>query len=390
MELGQVCLKRGEERDIRAGALWIYDNEIDWIDDLCAPGGIVDVIDSRRRFVARGYFNPASRITVRILTRDKAEAIDRAFFASRLAAAKVYRETLGFSDAYRVVFGESDGLPGLTVDKFHDCLSFQITTLGRERWKRDIVDILDELYHPACIYERDDVPVREKEGLSQVKTCVRGAVPAALTIREHDAVMAVDIENGQKTGHFLDQQENRGRLKPYVRDADVLDLCCCTGGFSVHAGLYGAASVTAVDASEDALALTRTNAEKNGVAVETVCANVFDLVKQYSDEGRKFDVVILDPPAFAKSRRALSGAYRGYKELNLRCMKLVRPGGFLLTFSCSQFMTPELFRQMATEAAADTGLRVRELEQLMQSRDHPALLGAEHALYLKGLVLQVL
>ena len=390
MELGQVCLKRGEERDIRAGALWIYDNEIDWIDDLCAPGGIVDVIDSRRRFVARGYFNPASRITVRILTRDKAEAIDRAFFASRLAAAKVYRETLGFSDAYRVVFGESDGLPGLTVDKFHDCLSFQITTLGMERWKRDIVDILDELYHPACIYERDDVPVREKEGLSQVKTCVRGAVPAALTIREHDAVMAVDIENGQKTGHFLDQQENRGRLKPYVRDADVLDLCCCTGGFSVHAGLYGAASVTAVDASEDALALTRTNAEKNGVAVETVCANVFDLVKQYSDEGRKFDVVILDPPAFAKSRRALSGAYRGYKELNLRCMKLVRPGGFLLTFSCSQFMTPELFRQMATEAAADTGLRVRELEQLMQSRDHPALLGAEHALYLKGLVLQVL
>ena len=170
----------------------------------------------------------------------------------------------------------------------------------------------------------------------------------------------------------------------------MLDLCCCTGGFSVHAGLYGAASVTAVDASEDALALTRANAGKNGVAVETVCANVFDLVKQYSDEGRKFDVVILDPPAFAKSRRALSGAYRGYKELNLRCMKLVRPGGFLLTFSCSQFMTPELFRQMAAEAAADTGLRVRELEQLMQSRDHPALLGAEHALYLKGLVLQVL
>ena len=390
MELGQVCLKRGEERDIRAGALWIYDNEIDWIDDLCAPGGIVDVIDSRRRFVARGYFNPASRITVRILTRDKAEAIDRAFFASRLAAAKAYRETLGFSDAYRVVFGESDGLPGLTVDKFHDCLSFQITTLGMERWKRDIVDILDELYHPACIYERDDVPVREKEGLTQIKTCVRGAVPAALTIREHDAVMAVDIENGQKTGHFLDQQENRGRLKPYVRDADVLDLCCSTGGFSVHAGLYGAASVTAVDASEDALALTRANAEKNGVAVETVCANVFGLVKRYSDEGRRFDVVILDPPAFAKSRRALSGAYRGYKELNLRCMKLVRPGGFLLTFSCSQFMTPELFRQMAAEAAADTGLRVRELEQLMQSRDHPALLGAEHALYLKGLVLQVL
>ena len=390
MELGQVCLKRGEERDIRAGALWIYDNEIDWVDELCAPGGIVDVIDSRRRFVARGYFNPASRITVRILTRDKSKTIDRTFFASRLTAAKAYRETLGFSDAYRVVFGESDGLPGLTVDKFHDCLSFQITTLGMERWKDDIVDILDGLYHPACIYERDDVPVREKEGLAQIKACVRGTVPAALSIREHDAVMAVDLENGQKTGHFLDQQENRGRIRPYVSGADVLDLCCCTGGFSVHAGLYGASSVTAVDASEDALALTRENAERNGVAVETVCANVFDLVKQYSDEGRKFDAVILDPPAFAKSRRALDGAYRGYKELNLRCMKLVRPGGFLFTFSCSQFMTPELFHQMVAEAAADTGLRVRELEQLMQSRDHPALFGAEHALYLKGLVLQVL
>lgn len=390
MELGQVCLKRGEERDLRAGALWIYDNEIDWVDELCQPGGIVDVIDSRRRFVARGYFNPASRICVRVLTRDKNETVDAAFFRARIERARAHRESLGFSDAYRVVFGESDGLPGLTVDKFHDCLSFQITTLGMERWKDEIVDILDALYHPACIFERDDVPVREKEGLPQIKACVRGTLPDTLEILEHDARMAVDLENGQKTGHFLDQQENRGRIQPYVAGAEVLDLCCCTGGFSVHAALYGAAHVTAVDASEDALALTRGNAARNGVAVDIVCANVFDLVKQYADEGRKFDVVILDPPAFAKSRRALEGAYRGYKELNLRCMKLVRPGGYLLTFSCSQFMTPELFSRMVAEAAADTGSRVRVLEQLMQSRDHPALLGAEHALYLKGLVLQVL
>ncbi len=390
MEIGQVCLKRGEEREKRAGALWIYDNEIDWIDDRCKNGGIVDVIDSRRRFVARGYFNAASRITVRILTRDADEMIDRSFFRRRLEQAKGFRETLGFSDSYRVVFGESDGLPGLTVDKFGSCLSFQITALGMECWKQDIVDILAELYRPACIFERDDVPVREKEGLEQIKRCVYGSVPERLEILEHDARMLVDVVNGQKTGHFLDQQENRGRLKPYVKDAHVLDLCCCTGGFSIHAALYGASSVETIDASEDALALTRKNAALNGVEVRTTCGNVFDLVKRYSEENRQYDVVILDPPAFAKSRRALEGAYRGYKELNLRSMKLVRPGGFLFTFSCSQFMTPTLFSQMAAEAAADTGREVRLLEQLLQSRDHPARFGAEHALYLKGLVLQVL
>jgi 23S rRNA (cytosine1962-C5)-methyltransferase len=389
MELGQVCLKRGEERDLRAGALWVYDNEIDWIDENCKDGEVVDIIDSRRRFVARGYFNSASRIAARVLTLDRDEAIDRSFFLRRIAAAKAFRESLGFSDSYRVVFGESDGLPGLTVDKFGDCLSFQITALGMERWKQEILDILVELYQPAGIFERNDVPVREKEGLPQIKQCVYGTVPARMEIREHDARMYVDIAGGQKTGHFLDQQENRGRLKPYVAGKSVLDLCCCTGGFSIHAALYGASHIEAVDASEDALALVRENAALNGVSIDTTCANVFDLVKAYSEEGRQYDVVILDPPAFAKSRRALDGAYRGYKELNLRCMKLVRPGGFLFTFSCSQFMTPELFHRMIAEAAADTGSQVRLLENLLQSRDHPARIGAEHALYLKGRVLQI-
>ncbi len=391
MELGQVCLKRGEERDLRAGAQWIYDNEIDWIDENCTDGSIVDIIDSRRRFVARGYFNAKSKIAARVLTLKKDEVIDRDFFYGRIARAKAYRESLGFSDSYRVIFGESDGLPGLTVDKFGSCLSFQITALGMEVWKQDIIDILVELYQPDGIFERDDVPVREKEGLEQIKACVYGKIPPRMEILEHDAKMYVDIENGQKTGHFLDQQENRGRIKPYVSGKSVLDLCCCTGGFSIHAALYGASSVEAVDASEDALTLVRENAALNGVdsSITTTCANVFDLVKDYSDEGRQYDVVILDPPAFAKSRRALEGAYRGYKELNLRCMKLVKPGGYLLTFSCSQFMTPELFYQMVAEAAADTGSQVRLLEQLLQSRDHPARFGAEHALYLKGLVLQI-
>jgi len=392
MGYGQVCLRRGEDSGIRAGACWIFDNELDWADDVCRDGDVVDVLDSRMRFLARGFFNSHSRIAVRVLTMDQSEEIGRDFFRRRIAAAWEFRRSLGFSDSCRVVFGEADGLPGLTVDKFADCLSFQIVSLGLERWKDEIVQILAELFRPRGIFERDDLPVREKEGLPQQKGCVYGTVPDTLEIREHDARMLVSIENGQKTGHFLDQQENRGRLKPYVGGRTVLDLCCCTGGFSIHAALYGAAAVEAVDVSEDALALTRRNAVLNGVEdrITTTCANVFDLARAYAAEGRQYGAVICDPPAFAKSRKVLDSAYRGYRELNLQCMKLTAPGGFLVTCSCSQFMTPELFWKMLREAAADSGRRVRLLESLLQSRDHPAALFAEQSLYLKGYILQIL
>ena len=257
-----------------------------------------------------------------------------------------FRRALGFDNACRVVFGESDGLPGLTVDKYGDCLSFQIVALGMERRKQEIIDILAELFAPKGIYERDDLSVREREGMEQVSGCVYGEVPATVEIREHDAIMGVDIPHGQKTGHFLDQQENRGRIAPYVKDETVLDLCCCTGGFSVHAALYGARSVEAVDVSAEALALTMDNARRNGVAdrITATEANVFDLVRAYEAQGRQFGCVICDPPAFAKNRRALDAAWRGYKELNLRAMKLTRPGGFLVSCSCSQPMTPESAR----------------------------------------------
>lgn len=392
MTYPKVCLRRGEETGVRAGKPWIFENQLDWADDVCKDGGIVDVLDSRMRFAARGYFNSKSKITVRVLTRDENEVIDRDFFRRRIERAWSVRRMLGFENSCRVVFGESDGLPGLTVDKFADCLSFQIVSLGMERWKDDIVAILAELFQPQGIYERDDVAVREKEGLPQIKECVYGTVPEEIEIREHDARMLVSIENGQKTGHFLDQQENRGHLRPYSAGRTVLDLCCHTGGFSVHAALYGAAHVQAVDVSETALAMVRGNAARNGVAdrVETVCANVFDLVRQDCEEGRQFGLVICDPPAFAKSRSALDGAYRGYRELNRRCMQLTEPGGFLVTCSCSQFMTQPLFEQMLTEAAKGAGRQVRLLERLLQSRDHPATLGEEHSMYLKGCILQVL
>jgi len=390
MQYSTVCLRRGEEKDIAAGSLWIYDNEIDWVDDTCRDGGVVRVVDSKMRFCALGFFNAGSKIVVRVLSRDENEEINKDFFRRKIRLAWESRQKLGFSNSCRVVFGESDGLPGLTVDKFADYLSFQIVSLGMELRKDDIIHVLAELFSPKGIYERSDLPVREKEGLSQQSGCVYGSVPEQVEIVEHDAKMLVDIAGGQKTGHFLDQQENRGRIKPYCEGETVLDLCCHTGGFSVHAALYGAKSVEAVDVSEEALQMVQENAKRNGVTVETTCANVFDLARQYSDEGRQFGLVICDPPAFAKSKRALEGAYRGYKELNLRCMKMVRPGGTLVSCSCSQFMTPELFLQMLREAAADSGRQVRLLETLIQSRDHPAALNAEQALYLKGYILQVM
>ena len=386
----QVCLNRGEEQDIENGSLWIYDNEIDWCTDTCRDGDVVTVLDSRRRFCAKGFFNSKSKIVVRVLTRDKDEEINREFFRKRITRAWEYRKSIGLTDACRVVFGDSDGLPGLTVDKFGDYLSFQMVSLGLERWKSEILEILVELFRPRGIYERDDLPVREKEGLSQIKKCVYGEVPEKIEIREHDARMLVSIPGGQKTGHFLDQQENRGILKDYVNGKTVLDLCCCSGGFSIHAGLYGAKSVDAVDVSESALGLVRENAKLNGLEnVNTICRNVFDLAKEYCEAGKKYDVVILDPPAFAKSRRVLESAYKGYKELNYRCMKLTKSGGFMVTCSCSQFMTKELFLKMLREAAKDSGREVRLIREVMQSRDHPAAIGEESALYLKGWVLSI-
>lgn len=390
--IGQVCLRRGEETGLRCGGLWVYDNEIDWADDICADGDVVEVLDSRLRFLAKGFFNRRSKIAVRVLTSEREERIDGDFFRRRIRAAWENRLALGFSNSCRVVFGESDGLPGLTVDKFSDCLSFQIVSLGMERHREAVISALIELFSPRCIYERNDIAVREKEGLPQCKGCVYGSVPQELLIREHDALMAVDIVNGQKTGHFLDQQENRGQLKPYCRNKIVLDLCCHTGGFSIHAALYGAKSVEAADVSEEALLAVQNNALRNGVAdrVTTRCVNVFDLVREYCEQERRFGVIICDPPAFAKSKRALEAAYRGYKELNLRCMQLCEPGGILLTFSCSQFMTQPLFEKMLRDAAIDSRRTVRLLERLVQSRDHPAALTEEHSHYLKGCVLQVL
>ncbi len=391
MQYGEVRLRRGEEKDILAGECWVYDNEVRWVDEDCQNGGIVDVTAFDGTFLGRGFFNGESKIIVRLMTREK-EEIDAAFIARRIRDAWLRRRQLGFDNACRVVFGDADGLPGLTVDKFGEYLSFQIVSLGMEAFKADIIDILVALFDSRGICERNDVSIREKEGLPLLSGCVYGQLPEKIRFRELDALMEADLLHGQKTGHFLDQQENRGRIRPYCRNARVLDLCCHTGGFSVHAALYGAKSVKSVDVSQSALDMLLGNAELNGVdhLIETACENVFDLVKRESDAGEIYDFIICDPPAFSKSRKTLDAAYRGYKELNMRCMKMVAPGGYLAPFSCPQFMTAPLFLQMLREAAADAGRQVQLLEILMQSRDHAAAIYSETNWYLKGYIVRVL
>jgi len=389
--LPQLRLRSGADKALRQGAVWVYDNQIESTTGGITPGDICDVFSAKGRFLGRGFYNPHSVIAVRILTWDREESIDEEFFRRRIQAAIDLRKQIGMYDSCRLIFAESDYLPALIVDKFCDVLVVQILALGMERFKETIINLLVELVSPQGIYERDDVPIREREGLPQQTGLLYGTVPDQLEILENEARMMVDVRNGQKTGYFLDQRENRAAIRPYVNGKEVLDCFCHTGGFAVHAGIYGAKHVTAVDISETALKTASENAALNGLEnVDFVCANVFDLLRDYDREGRQFDTVILDPPAFVKNRRALEKATAGYKEINLRGMKLVRPGGILITFSCSQLMTPERFLQMLRDAAGDLGRPVRLLEMRMQSRDHPASIAQEQPLYLKCFVAQVL
>lgn len=387
--LPQLKLRRGAEKDLLQGGFWVYDNQIEDTTGGIQPGDVCDLFSAGGKFLGRGYYNPRSRIAFRLLTRDREEAVDEGFFRRRLLAAWDLRKRLGYEETCRLVFAESDELPALIVDKFGPVLVLQTLALGMDRWKDTLVRLLAELLAPQGIFERNDVPIREKEGLPQQKGVLYGEVPDRLEIRENEARMLVDVKNGQKTGYFLDQRENRAAIRPYVRGARVLDCFCHTGGFSVHAGLYGAEEVTCVDISRPALDVAMENARLNGLSnLRPVCANVFDFLREQDRLGERYDTVILDPPAFVKNRRSLEKAYAGYKEVNLRGMKLTRPGGILITFSCSQLMTPELFLAMLRDAAGDLRRPVRMLELRMQSRDHPAALGQAQPLYLKCVVLQ--
>jgi len=389
--MAKVLLQKGKEKRTEEGHPWVYDNEINKVEGTYENGDIVDVYNWKNNFIGRGYINNNSKIRVRILTRKK-EEINRDFFMKRIKEAWEYRKMMVDTSSCRVIYGEADFIPGLIVDKFGDYLSVQTLSLGIEKYKDIIVDILDELLNPKGIYERNDVQVRELEGLEQKKGFLKGPFDTKIEIMENEIKMLVDIENGQKTGYYLDQRENRAALKPFVKNARVLDAFTHTGGFALHAAYYGAKDVTAVDISDHALEYVKSNAALNNLQdkIHVVQANVFDILKEYQKNGEKFDVVILDPPAFCKSKSALEGAYRGYKEINLRAMKILNPGGFLVSCSCSHYMYPEIFRAMLLDAANDAKRTLRFIETRYQAKDHPVVSGYDESLYLKCVIMQVL
>lgn len=388
--MATVTLRKTRETRVRGGHPWIYATEIEKVDGAFENGDIVDVCDFRGKWIGRGFYNPASQISLRILTRND-EPCDRDFFARRIQDAWDYRRRLCDPQSCRLIYSESDFLPGLVVDKYADVLVLQSLSLGMERIKDMIADLLMEIVQPAGIYERSDVPVRRLEGMQMTTGLLRGEVPDLVEMRENGICFGVDVKNGQKTGFFLDQKENRAAIAPLCPGAKVLDCFCHNGSFSLHAAKYGAQSVLGVDISEEALEVARENARRNALDnVRFEAHNCFDLLREMTDAGEKFDLVILDPPAFTKNKAALQSALRGYKEINLRGLKLVRPGGFLVTCSCSQHVLTEMFQDMVNQAARDAKKRIRLVEYRTQGRDHPILPQSIETKYLKCMILQVM
>jgi 23S rRNA (cytosine1962-C5)-methyltransferase len=374
------------------GHPWIFANELGDSDGDFQPGDIVEVYSYNGSFVGKGYVNPASQIRIRLLTRDKKEEINDDFFYRRIKQAWEYRQQIGYVENCRLIFGEADDMPALIIDKFNDYFVLQTLALGIEKWKQAIVDAIQKIFSPKGIYERNDVPVRELEGLPQQKGFLSAPFDTNIILNENGLKFHVDIENGQKTGYFLDQQDNRRYIQHIVKDADVLEAFCYTGTFSMHAAQYGAKSVLGLDISETAVNTARRNAELNNF--QEICkfdvVNAFDVLKQWVKDGKKYDVVMLDPPAFTKSRENIQKAITGYKEINLRGMRLTKPGGFLVTASCTNLVDPELFLKTIDMAAKDAKRKLRQVTWQTQASDHPILWHVPNTQYLKFLIVQVL
>jgi len=361
------------------------------MDEGIGAGEIVDVFFDNGKFAGRGYLNSRSQIVVRLLTRDKKIEINEKFFMDRISDCWEYRQKTGYIENCRLVFGEADELPQLIIDKFNDYFVIQTLALGIDQWKPALVRAINKIFNPKGIYERNDVPVRELEGLSQQKGFLSQPFDPKIIIRENGLKFNVDLENGQKTGYFLDQQDNRRAIRNIVKDAEVLGGFTYTGTFEIHAAHYGARSVLGIDISENAVEQANRNAKLNKLdhVVTFETANAFDVLKQWSRDGRQYDVVMLDPPAFTKSRETIQKAITGYKEINLRGMKLIRPGGFLVTSSCTSLVSQDLFLQIIDMAAKDARRKIRQVVFQTQSADHPIIRGIENTQYLKFLIVQV-
>ena len=397
MESAIVRIKKGEARALKAGGMWIYDNEIDTITGDFTNGDMVTVEDFDGYFLGRGFINTNSKITIRIMTRKKDTEINEDFIEMRVRNAWEYRKTTSDTDSCRVIFGEADFLPGIVVDKFSDVLVVESLALGIDRLKPLILDTLKRILKEdgieiRGIYERSDAKVRLQEGMERVKGFIGEPFDTKVEIVENGVRYMVDVQDGQKTGFFLDQKYNRLAMHRICKGKRVLDCFTHTGSFALNAGIAGATQVLGVDASELGVAQATENARLNDLSdvVTFQCADVFELLPELEKKGEKFDVVILDPPAFTKSRNSVKNAVKGYREINLRGMKLVKDGGYLATCSCSHFMTPELFTKTIREAAANVHKRLRQVEYRTQAADHPILwAGEDTSYYLKFYIFQV-
>ena len=392
-----VTLKKGEGRTIKAGGMWIFDNEIDTITGSFHNGDVVTVHDFDGYPMGRGFINQNSKIRIRLMTRKTEQEIDRDFLRMRVKNAWEYRKTTVDTSSCRVIFGEADFLPGLVVDKYEDVLVVECLALGMEQFKETIVELLKEVLaedgiRVRGVYERSDASERKKEGLPKVKDFIGEPFDTNVEIVENGVHYMVDVVNGQKTGFFLDQKYNRLAVASISKGKRVLDCFTHTGSFALNAAMGGAEHVTAVDVSETAVEMARRNAERNGLdgRMDFLAADVFDLLPELEKNGKKpYDFIILDPPAFTKSRRTVGSAERGYKEINYRAMKLLPRGGYLATCSCSHFMPSELFTKMLLSAASDAGVQLKQIEARQQCRDHPVLLSVPETDYLKFYIFQV-
>lgn len=389
--MAKFFLRKNISDRVVTGHPWIFGNELGDCEGNYEAGDIVDVFSSNGSFVGKGYINPASQIRIRLLTRNKNENIDDNFFFNKINDAWNYRKQIGYIENCRLIFGEADNLPALIIDKFNDYFVIQTLALGIDIFKPSIVLALQKIFKPKGIYERNDVPVRLVEGMQQIKGFLSEPFATNIIINENGLKFSFDIENGQKTGYFLDQQDNRRAINHICKNAEVLEAFCYTGTFSIHAAHYGAKSTIGIDVSETAIAAAKQNAFLN--KYDNICkfevANAFDILKAWVKEGKKYDVVMLDPPAFTKSRENIQNALVGYKEINLRGMKLVKPGGFLVTASCTNLVSPQMFLETIALAAKDAKRVLRQVVWQTQSADHPIIWNIPTTQYLKFLIVQV-
>lgn len=392
--MSKVYLKKNEGRIISSGGLWVFDNEIEHIDGTYNNGDIVEVYSYKQDFIGKGYINDNSKIRIRILTRNKDVEIDDDFFINKFTNAWNYRKKVMDTTSCRIVFSDSDRLPGLIVDKFNDVLVFEIDTLGMDVRKKQLVDCLlkvlnDDNQNIYKVYERSDARVRELEGLERVKGFLSQEFDTNILIDEYGVKLKVNVADGQKTGYFLDQKANHFAIRDICRGARVLDCCTHTGGFALSAAKV-AKQVIGIDASDLAIEQAKQNSEQNGYKnTDFIVFDVFDYLIKAEEDGEKFDVVILDPPAFTKSKNSVKNASKGYKEINYRAMKILNNGGILVTCSCSEYMPKDLFMKIILSAGNDAHKRLKLVEARSQDRDHPIILGNNVSEYLKCLIFEV-